>query len=280
MKTVTRIKSLREQIMQWRECGQTIAFVPTMGNLHAGHIALVENARQHADRVVVSIFVNPTQFGPKEDFANYPRTELQDQEKLTANGTDLLFLPSVEEMYPHPLRTKISVKDLSDMHCGASRPGHFDGVALVVCKLLNIVLPDLLFMGEKDFQQLAIIRELVADLNLPVQVNGIATIREEDGLAMSSRNGYLSASERQAAPKLYKSLCAVRDAILAGTENYLELIEQQSKILQQAGFVLDYFQICRSTDLLPATPADSQLLILTAAKLGKTRLIDNIRFTR
>ena len=280
METVTRIASLRKQIKQWRECGQTIAFVPTMGNLHAGHIALVQNARQHADRVVVSIFVNPTQFGPNEDFASYPRTEQQDQQKLTASGVDLLFLPSVEEMYPNNLLTRVSVNGLSDLHCGTCRPGHFDGVALVVCKLLNIVQPDLLFMGEKDYQQLAIIRTLVADLNIPTQIHGIATIREADGLAMSSRNGYLNAFERQTAPKLYKSLCAVREGILAGNQNYLELVNQQSKLLEQAGFTLDYFQVCRSTDLLPAATEDTQLVVLIAAKLGKTRLIDNIHFIR
>lgn len=280
MDTITRIEALRKQIKQWRDSGQTIAFVPTMGNLHAGHIALVEQARQHADRVVVSIFVNPTQFGPNEDFNSYPRTEQQDREKLLACEADVLFLPSVEEMYPHTLHTQISVRDLSSLHCGASRPGHFDGVALIVCKLLNIVLPDHLFMGEKDYQQLLIIRTLVADLNIPVQVHGVATIREADGLAMSSRNGYLSAEERQNAPKLYQALCAVRDGILAGDQNFSTLVDQQAKTLQQAGFTLDYFQICSSTNLLAASANDKALIVLIAAKLGKTRLIDNIYFTR
>jgi len=280
MQTIAHIDSLRKQIKQWRDEGQSIAFVPTMGNLHAGHIALVENARQHAAHVVVSIFVNPTQFGPNEDFNSYPRTEQQDQEKLRACGADLLFLPSVSEMYPHPLQTQISVSDLSVLHCGASRPGHFDGVALVVCKLLNIVLPDLLFLGEKDYQQLQIIRTLVTDLNIPVQVHGIATIREADGLAMSSRNGYLSATERQTAPMLYQALCAVRDGILAGQDNFSELVTQQEQLLRSAGFALDYFQVCSAIDLLPATGEDKQLVILVAAKLGKTRLIDNVHFIR
>lgn len=280
METITCIDSIRNCIKSWRSCGQTIAFVPTMGNLHAGHIALVERARQHAERVVVSIFVNPTQFGPNEDFNTYPRTEQQDQEKLLACGADLLFLPSVKEIYPHTLHTQISVSGLSSLHCGASRPGHFDGVALVVSKLLNIVQPDSLFMGEKDYQQLAIIRTLVADLNIPVQVHGVATVREADGLAMSSRNGYLSAEERLTAPKLYQALCNVRDSIVAGDNNFSALLVQQVNILQRAGFALDYFQVCSSVNLLPATTEDRELIVLIAAKLGKTRLIDNIYFTR
>lgn len=279
MHTVTTVEVLRQTIRQWRQAGQKIAFVPTMGNLHAGHIKLVETARQHAERVVVSIFVNPTQFGPNEDFASYPRTEQQDREKLLGSGADLLFLPSVSEMYPQPIQTHISVLGLSTLHCGASRPGHFDGVALVVCKLLNIVQPDTLLLGEKDFQQLAVIRQMTADLNIPVTIQGVATVREADGLAMSSRNGYLSTSDRQLAPLLYQTLCSARDAILSGDKAYQKLADRQSQILQQAGFLLDYFHVCRSTDLLPATTDDLDLVILTAAKLGKTRLIDNLYFS-
>lgn len=280
MQTVTTIESLRALIRQWRQDGQTVAFVPTMGNLHAGHIQLVTSAKQQADKVVVSIFVNPTQFGPNEDFDNYPRTEQQDKAKLIETDVELLFLPTVAEMYPQPLQTGISVKDLSVLHCGASRPGHFDGVALVVCKLLNMVQPDMLLLGEKDFQQLAVIRRMVADLNIPVEIQGVPTVRESDGLAMSSRNGYLQASQRQLAPKLYQALCNLRDAILAGNDDYQVLVEQQRQILQQSGFVMDYFSVCRSADLLPAGPEDLDLVILLAARLGATRLIDNVYFSK
>jgi len=278
MQTVTNIEALRANIRQWRQERHSIAFVPTMGNLHAGHIKLATTAKQQADKVVVSIFVNPAQFGPNEDFASYPRTEQQDQAKLIECGTDLLFLPSVKEMYPQPVQTGISVSGLSTLHCGACRPGHFDGVALVVCKLLNIVQPDLLLLGKKDFQQLAVIRRMVADLNIPVAIQGVATVREDDGLAMSSRNGYLSVAQRQLAPLLYQTLCAARDAILAGNDDYQALVDQQRQILQQAGFAVDYFNVCRSDDLMPANPNDQSLVILLAARLGATRLIDNVSF--
>lgn len=280
MQTIKTIRALRATVRQWRQDGQSIAFVPTMGNLHDGHLKLVEIACQQADKVVVSIFVNPIQFGPNEDLASYPRTEQQDQDKLIASDADLLFLPAVEEMYPQALQTNISVKGLSALHCGASRPGHFDGVAVVVCKLLNMVQPDLLLLGEKDFQQLAVIRQMVADLNIPVEIQGVATVREPDGLAMSSRNSYLSDAERQNAPLLYQAICAVRDAILAGDGNFQALIDQQAQILKNAGFTIDYFEVCRNTDLLPATANDPQLIVLIAAKLGKTRLIDNVHFSQ
>ena len=280
MQTVTTIDALRSVISDWRKEDLRVAFVPTMGNLHAGHIKLIETARNFADRVVVSIFVNPTQFGPNEDFASYPRTEQQDQEKLQACGADLLFLPSVAEMYPQPNKTLISVTHLASIHCGASRPGHFDGVALVVCKLLNMVSPDVLLLGEKDFQQLAVIRQMVSDLNMSVTIHGVPTVREVDGLAMSSRNGYLSATERQIAPMLYQVLCQVRQAILSGVSDYQALLFEQVQRLQQADFTVDYFQVCRQDDLLPAAATDLNLVILIAAKLGKTRLIDNIYFSR
>lgn len=280
MQIVSKIQDLRLAVSEWRQQNQKVAFVPTMGNLHAGHIQLVKTAQQQADRVVVSIFVNPAQFGPNEDFASYPRTEKQDQDRLTDYGTDLLFLPSAEEMYPAPIQTQVSVKELSTLHCGASRPGHFDGVALVVCKLLNMVQPDLLLLGEKDFQQLAVIRTMVADLNIPVAIQGVATVREADGLAMSSRNGYLTSTERQRAPLLYQALCAARDAVLSGQTDYQAIVDRHAQVLRDAGFLLDYFRICRSADLLPADGNDTELVILIAAKLGKTRLIDNIYFAR
>lgn len=280
MQTVKTIRALRAAIKQWRRDDQSIAFVPTMGNLHAGHLKLIETARQQADKVVVSIFVNPTQFGPNEDFASYPRTEQQDQDKLIACGADLLFLPTVQEIYPQPVQTRVSVENLSRLHCGVSRPGHFDGVAIVVCKLLNIVQPDLLLLGEKDFQQLCVIRQMVADLNIPVEIQSVPTVREADGLAMSSRNSYLSDTERTQAPKLYQAITNVRNAIVTGRADFNALIQQQSQLLQEAGFVIDYFTVARTTDLLPPTPTDSQLVILIAARLGKTRLIDNVCFTR
>ena len=280
MQTIKSIQRLKDTIQPWRQSCEKIAFVPTMGNLHDGHLQLVQTAHQLADRVIVSIFVNPTQFGPNEDFASYPRTEQQDQEKLKACGVDLLFLPSVAEMYPQPLQTQISVKGLSTILCGANRPGHFDGVAVVVCKLLNMVQADVLLLGEKDFQQLAVIRQMVSDLNIPINIHSVATIREADGLAMSSRNTYLSASERQRAPLLYQALCAVRDAISTGNNDYPTLVSQQIQTLEKAGFLIDYFQVCRSTDLILATEEDQHLVILIAAKLGKTRLIDNVYFSR
>lgn len=279
MQTVTSPEALRAQIRAWRHNGQTIAFVPTMGNLHQGHIKLVEAAHQQADRVVVSVFVNPTQFGPHEDFEHYPRTTAEDSQKLQDCHTDLLFLPDTCTIYPQPSMTQIMLPELANRLCGLQRPGHFDGVALVVCKLLNLVQPDKLVMGEKDFQQLAIIRRMVEDLNIPVQVIGVATVRETDGLAMSSRNGYLSTEQRQLAPALYQSLLAVRDAILTGTNSDTIVMEQQQHLAQQ-GVQTDYLTLCRRSDLHPATPSDKQLIILIAARLGTTRLIDNLTFDR
>lgn len=280
MQTITRISELRNQLRQWRQQGQSIAFAPTMGNLHEGHMALVRAARQRGDKVVVSIFVNPTQFGEGEDFEAYPRTELQDAEKLQAQHVDLLFLPAVEEMYPQPGLVSVIVKELSERYCGASRPGHFDGVATVVCKLFNMVQPDMAFFGEKDFQQLAVIRQLVADLNMPVEIVGVPIIRESDGLAMSSRNGYLTPEQRMVAPRLYQALYRLRDEILTGKGNFRALIAETISQLHQAGFEPDYVAVSRAGDLQEAGAEDRELVILAAAKLGGTRLIDNICFTR
>ena len=279
MHTVNTIESLRTLIYTWKASGERIAFVPTMGNLHAGHCQLVKAAKEKADRVVVSIFVNPTQFGVGEDFDSYPRTEAQDQEKLQAIGTDLLFLPSVAEMYSPNAKTVVSVTGLSELYCGAFRVGHFDGVATVVCKLFNMVQPDIALFGLKDFQQLAVIRTMVKDLNIPVEIIGIETVREANGLAMSSRNGYLTKEQQQIAPLLYQSLCQAREAILAGCD-YASVEQQALSTLQQAGFQPDYFRVCRSFDLASAQINDTELVLLAAAKLGKTRLIDNLCFTR
>jgi len=277
MKCITDIKALRELLKQWRIAGESIAFVPTMGNLHAGHLQLVSKAKEQASRVVVSVFVNPTQFGVGEDFSLYPRTEHADQEKLQAAGVDVVFMPSVEEVYPVNELTKVSVSQVSENHCGAARPGHFDGVATVVCKLFNIVQPDKAFFGEKDFQQLTVIHAMVADLNLPVGIVSVPTVRELDGLAMSSRNGYLTVEQREQAPQLYQSLCAAKELMQAKQVSYADIEKQQTKFLTGRGFRPDYFSICRRHDLKTAEQGDMEIVILVAAKIGKTRLIDNIQ---
>lgn len=280
MQTVTTVAELRELLDEWRRTGERIAFVPTMGNLHAGHISLIDAARQRARRVVVSIFVNPTQFGVGEDFETYPRTETEDREKLLAAGADLLFLPAIDEMYDPAAKTVVSVAGLSDQYCGAFRPGHFNGVATVVAKLFNIVQPDAACFGLKDFQQFVIIRTMVRDLNFPIDLIPVATVREANGLAMSSRNNYLSDSEKTNAVKLYQALCTARDAVLSGDNIYADIEQQALSFLSAAGFNTDYFSICRNADLAAATPEDRELVILAAAKLGKTRLIDNICFSK
>lgn len=276
MQKVTSIKTLRGIVLSWREQGESIAFVPTMGNLHAGHIRLVTEARKKADRVVVSIFVNPTQFGIGEDFKIYPRTELEDESQLKAVLTDLLFFPSVDEIYQKDATTIVSVGGLSKSHCGENRPGHFDGVATIVAKLFNIVQPDVAFFGEKDFQQLAVIRKMVRDLNAPIEIFGVVTEREPDGLAMSSRNGYLTEQERLIAPELYQSLCDARKNIVSRGHDLRAIERQKKEYLEKRGFKVDYFSICRSNDLQQAAENDVELVILVAAKLGKPRLIDNV----
>ena len=280
MRIVNTVFELREAIKIWRLNGERVALVPTMGNLHAGHLQLVNMAKKKADRVVVSIFVNPTQFGVGEDFETYPRTEREDQEKLEAGNADLLFQPSVADIYMPDAKTTVTVTGLSDLYCGASRPGHFSGVATIVCKLFNIVQPNIALFGLKDYQQLTVIKTMVRDLNIPVEITGVDTVREPSGLAMSSRNGYLTDAEKRVAPKLYHSLCAARDAILAGNQAYADIEQQALRFLQQAGFQPDYFSVCRSGDLKKAAAEDVDLVLLAAVKLGKTRLIDNIYFSR
>ncbi|MBB6341589.1 pantoate--beta-alanine ligase [Pseudomonas fluvialis] len=281
MNTVKTVRELRAAIARARAEGKRIGFVPTMGNLHSGHVALVEKASQRADFVVASIFVNPLQFGPNEDLAKYPRTLAADQEKLVSAGCHLLFAPTPEEMYPQGMddQTRISVPVVSEGLCGGSRPGHFEGVATVVTKLFNMVQPDLAIFGEKDFQQLAVIRKLVRDLNLPVQIFGEPTVRADDGLALSSRNGYLSAEQRQVAPQLFATLKDMADSICGGRDDFSRLTLDGLKHLEKAGFRPDYLEIREAGSLRPAQAGDKELVILVAAYLGTTRLIDNLAFT-
>jgi len=278
MNIVKTVADLRAAVARARGEGKRIGFVPTMGNLHAGHIALIKKAGQRADFVVASIFVNPLQFGPNEDLASYPRTLAADQEKLVNAGCHLLFAPSVEEMYPHGQadQTLVRVPGVSEGLCGASRPGHFDGVSTVVTKLFNMVQPDLAVFGQKDFQQLAVIRTMVRDLNMPVQILSEPTVRADDGLALSSRNGYLSADERATAPVLYRTLNQLRDALQGGRRDLPALIDEGLDALRSAGLRPDYLDIRNAIDLQPVTDASSELVILAAAYLGKTRLIDNL----
>ncbi|MBX8517579.1 pantoate--beta-alanine ligase [Pseudomonas cichorii] len=281
MNTVKTVLDLRAAVARARSEGKRIALTPTMGNLHSGHAALVTRASQRADFVVATIFVNPLQFGPNEDLASYPRTLDADKEKLLEAGCNLLFTPSVEEMYPHGMadQTLVSVPHLSEGLCGASRPGHFDGVATVVSKLFNMVQPDLAVFGEKDFQQLAVIRALVRDLNMPIQIIGEPTVRAADGLALSSRNGYLSEELRAKAPALYRVLSTVADGI-RNNEAINSLIDIGKKTLEAEGFRIDYLEVRDATSLRPATEEDRDLVILVAAFLGKTRLIDNLHLTK
>lgn len=280
MNTVQTLQQLRAAISQARSADKRIALVPTMGNLHAGHIALIKQAVERADFVVASIFVNPLQFGPNEDLDSYPRTLAQDQSKLFDAGCNLLFTPSAEDMYPQGMdqHTTVSVPGVSAGLCGGSRPGHFDGVATVVCKLLNMVQPDMALFGEKDYQQLAVIRKMVADLNMPVQIFGVPIVRDEDGLALSSRNGYLSAQQRASAPALHQCMQAVKAHIKNGRNDYAVLFEQFNTDLQAAGFRLDYVELRDALSLQLADANSTQLVLLAAAYLGTTRLIDNLIF--
>ncbi len=278
MNLVRTVADLRAAIKRARGDGKRIGFVPTMGNLHDGHIALVRKAGQRADFVVASIFVNPLQFGPNEDLASYPRTLAADQDKLFEAGCHLLFAPNVEEMYPNGqgLQTIVSVPGVSEGLCGGSRPGHFDGVSTVVSKLFNMVQPDLAVFGEKDFQQLAVIRTMVRDLNMPVQIIGEPIVRATDGLALSSRNGYLSPAERESAPALYRTLKQMAEALRNGEQDYAALLRQGREALEAAGMRPDYLEIRSASDLQPAASETRERVILAAAFLGKTRLIDNL----
>ncbi len=278
MKILSSIDALRAQIADWRKSGERIAFVPTMGNLHNGHLKLVDVAKRHADRVIVSIFVNPMQFGKNEDLASYPRTLEADCSGLTVHGADAVFTPTAQMMYPRGLdvQTFVEVPLLGDLHCGASRAGHFRGVSTIVCKLFNLVQPGIACFGQKDYQQLAIIRQMVTDLSLPIDIIGVATERAADGLALSSRNGYLTAEQRAIAPKLYQLLQQLRDSINAGNHDYRALEQQTKQQLTDAGFTPDYIDITDQHDLTLASTPEQKKVILAAAWLGSTRLIDNL----
>ncbi|MGC4028188.1 MAG: pantoate--beta-alanine ligase [Steroidobacteraceae bacterium] len=279
MIVIDHIPELREQVRSWRAAGQRIGFVPTMGSLHAGHLSLLSAARARADRVVASIFVNPLQFGPGEDFERYPRTPENDRQLLADAGCDLLFSPPVAEIYPDggQSATTVSVPHLAGILCGAHRPGHFDGVATVVAKLFGIVQPDVAVFGEKDYQQLAVIRRMVADLALPVQIVGAPTVRSPDGLAMSSRNLYLSAAERALAPRLYVTLRALAARIDAGERDFALIGQLGLQQLREAGFDPDYCEVRDAATLDPPRADSAAVVILAAARLGKARLIDNLQ---
>ena len=280
MRTVGDLRALRACIRAWKQEGQRVGFVPTMGNLHAGHFSLVDLARRYADRVVASVFVNPTQFGPSEDFTRYPRTLAEDSVGLVEHNCDLLFAPSVEVMYPfgpeHAMR--IHVPDVGDTLEGAHRPGHFDGVATVVAKLFAMVEPDVAVFGQKDWQQLLVVRRLVRELAYPLEVVAGPIVRDEDGLALSSRNRYLEAHQRVRAPELHATLQWMRDSFAEG--HALQAVEGAAvRRLERAGFQPDYAVVRRAEDLaVPAGDERSGLMALVAARLGSTRLIDNLAF--
>lgn len=278
MNSVSSIVELRQQIAQWRVAGERIAFVPTMGNLHEGHLQLVDNAKEHADRVVVSIFVNPMQFGANEDLDAYPKTPEADREQLEARGADLLFLPAATDIYP-PSESEVTfveVPGISDILCGESRPGHFRGVTTVVAKLFNMVQPDVALFGEKDLQQLITIRRMTSDLNFPIEIVGVPIVRESDGLAMSSRNGYLSEAERLIAPQLYQIISELAEELKFGVSDHLFLEQETAAKIDATGFKCDYIVVRRLSDLAELDGNERELAILVAAWLGKTRLIDNM----
>jgi pantoate--beta-alanine ligase len=280
MQTVTDAAALRATIRGWRSAGQIVGFVPTMGNLHEGHHSLLKLARARADRVVASVFVNPTQFGPGEDFERYPRTLAQDQVGLAEAGCDVLFAPEVATMYPFgaPGSVSIHVPGVTETLEGAHRPGHFDGVATVVSKLFHLVQPDFAVFGQKDFQQLKVIERMVRDLSLPVKIMSGPTLRDEDGLAKSSRNQYLTPAERQRAPQIYATLTQMRDLFRQG-HNWQALEQAARARLERAGFAPDYVAIRRADDLAePGQDEREGLVALVAARLGATRLIDNLPF--
>lgn len=278
MDAYTVAAELRARVAAWRRDGARIGFVPTMGNLHAGHFSLIELARAHSDKVVASVFVNPTQFGPNEDFASYPRTLDADRIGLVAHGCDALFAPSVDEMYPFSVAAsvRVDVPKITDVLEGELRPGHFAGVATVVTKLFNLVQPDVAVFGQKDYQQLLVIRRLTQDLRLPIEIVAAPTRRDSSGLAMSSRNQYLSAGERERAALIHRTLCAMREQSHKG-RSHADIESDARAALKAAGTIPDYAVIRRAADLsVPDTTERSGLIALIAARLGRARLIDNL----
>ncbi len=277
MELARTVADLRVLVAGWRQGGARIGLVPTMGALHAGHMALVAAARSRCDRVVASIFVNPKQFGPAEDLGSYPRPQAVDLDMLRRAGTDLAYLPGVEEIYPPGFATLVRVGGLSEGLCGAHRPGHFDGVATVVAKLLIEVLPDIAYFGEKDYQQLTIIRRLARDLDLPVHIEGVPTVREPDGLALSSRNLYLSAEERRLAPNLARVLRTIAAALAREPDRVARELARGSAELERAGLAVEYLEIRDAETLAPATATiAAPARVIAAVRLGRTRLIDNM----
>ena len=282
MDTVTTIAAVRECVRAWRRQGLRVAFVPTMGNLHAGHVSLIEAARRHGDRFVTSIFVNPMQFGPNEDYAHYPRTPLEDARMLAAAGCSLMFSPEASEIYPNGAEraTRVEVPGLSRILEGEFRPGFFEGVCTVVAQLFHIVEPDVAVFGEKDFQQLTIIRRMAADLCMPVKIIGAPTVRDADGLAMSSRNQYLTAAERALAPAIHATLLAAAQRLAAGDVEFASIERAGVQALERSGFRPDYFAVRDGASLNAPLPGTRELVVLSAARLGKARLIDNVQVTR
>lgn len=278
MQLIDSTEALLEQLNDWRQSGDHIALVPTMGNLHAGHLSLVALAREHAERVVVSVYVNPTQFAGDEEYGSYPRTLERDKRRAQRVSADLIFAPDTETMYPFGIEnaTSVTVPVLTDELCGSSRPGHFDGVTSIVSRLFSLVQPHVGVFGRKDFQQQMIIRRMVEDLNMPVEIVLGDTVRDEDGLALSSRNQYLDESERETAPLLYATLRLVAEELQSGKRNYGELEQQASERLQQAGFAPEYISIRRAANLDAPDRDSDELVILAAARLGAARLIDNV----
>ncbi len=278
MQNISQINELRQVIKTWHQQGLIVAFVPTMGNLHAGHISLVNEAHKHADKVVASIFVNPMQFSANEDIDNYPRTMASDQQQLIEAGTDLLFTPTPDIIYPKGLdkQSYVEVPNVSEGYCGESRPGHFRGVATVVCKLFNLVQPDIACFGLKDYQQVQVIQSMVEDLSMPIRIIPVATVRESSGLALSSRNSYLTEDEIKIAPALSQNIQWLAEQIKHDND-FIGLAKKAASFINNAGLKTDYIHICHAQTLQPASEDDKELVILAAAYCGKARLIDNLK---
>jgi len=280
--SIETVAELRQLVETWREAGDSIALVPTMGNLHAGHMSLVELAAAHAEHVIVSVFVNPTQFGPNEDFADYPRTPEKDVRRLSRAGVDVLFRPAVDEMYPGGTEsaTQVWVPELSEILCGNSRPGHFAGVASVVCRLFSLTSPDVAVFGQKDYQQLVVLRKMTSDLHLPIQILAGPTERADSGLALSSRNNFLSDTDKETGATIYAALTSVCEALKAGGGDIAALENEAIQVLRAAGLEPEYFAVRRAIDLAAPAAGDANLAVLAAARIGGVRLIDNMLVTR